>query len=97
MRSLAAPVALVAVAAVTPAQLLSSSLKAARAQHSVHYVAAATFGSVGVTTVADAALDRGVQYVTCVAATAPAGAVPFAYGSQPPSAKGLFSRGGNRA
>src|SRR2546421_613656 len=54
MRSLAAPVALVAVAAVTPAQLLSSSLKAARAQHSVHYVATATFGSVGVTTVAEA-------------------------------------------
>ncbi len=55
---------LLAVAALTPAQLVSSSLKAARAQHSVHYVGTASAGSIGSTTVGDAAADRGVQYVT---------------------------------
>jgi hypothetical protein len=64
VRVLAAPVALLAVAAVTPAQLVSSSLKAARAQHSVHYVATATATGLSATTIGDAAADRGVQYVT---------------------------------
>ena len=64
MRLLAAQVALLAVAAVTPAQLVSSSLKAARAQHSVHYVGTASVGNISSTTVGDAAADRGVQYVT---------------------------------
>ena len=64
MRLLAAPVALLAVASVTPAQLLSSSLEAARAEHSVHYVGTATVGSISSTTVGDAATDRGVQSVT---------------------------------
>ena len=61
MRLLAA---LLAVAALTPAELVSSSLKAAHAQHSVHYVGTASAGSIGSTTVGDAAADRGVQYVT---------------------------------
>jgi hypothetical protein len=56
--------ALLAVAALTPAQLVSSSLKAAHAQHSVHYVGTASAPSIGSTTVGDAAADRGVQYVT---------------------------------
>jgi hypothetical protein len=64
VRLLAAPFALLAAAAITPAQLVSSSLKAARAQHSVHYVGTASVGNISSTTVGDAASDRGVQYVT---------------------------------
>jgi hypothetical protein len=64
VRLLAAPVALLAVASVTPAQLVSSSLKAARAEHSVHYLGTAAAGSISSTTVGDAATGSGVQYIT---------------------------------
>jgi hypothetical protein len=53
-----------AALALSPAQLLTSSLAAARAQHSVHYVGTVTAAGLSSTTVGDAAVDRGVQYVT---------------------------------
>jgi hypothetical protein len=53
-----------AAASVSPAQLLSSSLAAARAQRSVHYVAAETSPISSVTMVGDAAVDRGIQRIT---------------------------------
>ncbi|MFL5954025.1 MAG: hypothetical protein ACJ76I_07940 [Gaiellaceae bacterium] len=51
-------------ATVTPAQTLASALAAARAQHSVHYVAVQSAGSRNVTIAGDAAGDRGIQRVT---------------------------------
>jgi hypothetical protein len=59
-----ATVAVVAAAAPTPVQLYTSSLAAARAQHSVHYVAATVFPGRAVTIVGDAARDRGIQRIT---------------------------------
>jgi hypothetical protein len=51
-------------ATLTPAQTLASSLAAARAQKSVHYVAVQNAGRLNVTIAGDAAVDRGVQRIT---------------------------------
>jgi hypothetical protein len=53
-----------AAASVSPDQLLSSALAAARAQRSVHYVTEAVSPTVSVRMVGDAALDRGIQRIT---------------------------------
>jgi hypothetical protein len=59
-----------AAASVSPAKLVSSSLAAARAQRSVHYVAVDTGPKTSaatdwqVTFVGDAATDRGIQRIT---------------------------------
>jgi len=53
-----------ALAAVTPAQLVTRSLAAADKQRSVHYVSVSSFGQARVTMVCDAALDRGIQRIT---------------------------------
>jgi hypothetical protein len=49
---------------VTPRQLLGSSLAAARAQKSVHYVSAQSSPGRNVRIVGDAAIDRGIQRIT---------------------------------
>lgn len=51
-------------AAVTPAVLLSSSLAAARAQASVHYVSTASFATLRVSQVGDAGASGGSQRIT---------------------------------
>jgi len=53
-----------ASASTSPAQTLASSLDAARNQRSVHYVSVGNAGSVRVTMVGDAGLDRGIQRIT---------------------------------
>jgi len=54
----------VASASTSPGQTLASSLDAARSQRSVHYVSVGNTGSVRVTMVGDAGLDRGIQRIT---------------------------------
>jgi hypothetical protein len=54
----------VASAGVSPDRLVASALAHARAQRSVHYVAAQTLPAVAVTIVGDAAADRGAQHIT---------------------------------
>jgi hypothetical protein len=53
-----------AAATVSPDQVVSSALVAARAQRSVHYVSTAVSSTVSVRMVGDAALDRGIQRIT---------------------------------
>jgi hypothetical protein len=60
----AAVLASVASAATSPAQTLASALDAGRSQRSVHYVSGGNTGSVRVTMVGDAAVDRGIQRIT---------------------------------
>jgi hypothetical protein len=54
----------VASASTSPAQTLASALDAARSQRSVHYVSDGNAGTVHVTMVGDAGLDRGIQRIT---------------------------------
>lgn len=63
--ALVAIVAAVALAAQTPRQLRASMFAAARAQHSVHYVAL-TIAAFRVRIVGDASGDRGSQVITFV-------------------------------
>jgi hypothetical protein len=54
----------VAVAAVSPSQLVSAALAKARTQTSVHYVSSQVFGSTSVRFSGDAGRDRGIQRIT---------------------------------
>lgn len=53
-----------ASASESPGQVLSSSLAAARAQRSVHYVSISSAPTARLRIVGDAALDRGIQRIT---------------------------------
>jgi len=54
----------IVAAATTPRQSLSAILAAARAQHSVHYVADATDGSFHTVLVSDVGATSGIQQIT---------------------------------
>lgn len=56
-------------AAGSPKQSLAASLAAARAQQSVHYVAASTTGNVRTRLVCDVGLTEGIQQITFVQGT----------------------------
>jgi hypothetical protein len=60
----AAAAAAVALAAQSPNALRAAIFSAARAQHSVHYVARTSVSGVSVTTVGDVAAKRGIQHIT---------------------------------